>query len=170
MSAPRNALIAFALVAAIAAARLSLAAERPAVVEAGKLAPELRVEGWKNSKPLALADLQGKVVLLPFWGARSRPSLDELPRLRKLHRDLEGKDVVLLSVHVKKGAEAMPGLVEQYGLDWPICVDPEGDTAKAYKVRAIPHHVLIDKTSIVRDADLPLDDARAAIDKLLTER
>lgn len=34
----------------------------------GRAPPELRVEGWLNSRPLRLADLRGKVVVLDFWG------------------------------------------------------------------------------------------------------
>jgi thiol-disulfide isomerase/thioredoxin len=34
----------------------------------GKRAPALAVTGWLNSKPLNLADLRGKVVLIDFWG------------------------------------------------------------------------------------------------------
>jgi len=33
----------------------------------GKPAPELTNEVWINSRPLRLADLRGKVVLLEFW-------------------------------------------------------------------------------------------------------
>jgi hypothetical protein len=33
----------------------------------GKPAPELANEVWINSRPLRLADLRGKVVLLEFW-------------------------------------------------------------------------------------------------------
>lgn len=167
--APRM-LLAIAFVAAAAAARLALAADRPAAIETGKLAPDLKVEGWRGSAPLALGDVRGKVVLLAFWGARSRPSLDAVPRLRKLRDDLKGKDFVLVAIHVKKGADEMPALVEQRNIDWPVCVDATGDTAKAYRVRAIPHFVLIDRKSIAREADLALDDARAAIDKLLDEK
>jgi len=33
----------------------------------GKPAPELTNEVWINSRPLRLADLRGKVILLEFW-------------------------------------------------------------------------------------------------------
>ena len=33
----------------------------------GKPAPELANEVWINSRPLRLADLRGKVILLEFW-------------------------------------------------------------------------------------------------------
>jgi len=33
----------------------------------GQPAPELTNEVWINSRPLRLADLRGKVVLLEFW-------------------------------------------------------------------------------------------------------
>ena len=33
----------------------------------GKTAPEIAGENWLNSRPLTLAELQGRVVLLEFW-------------------------------------------------------------------------------------------------------
>jgi hypothetical protein len=33
----------------------------------GKPAPEIANEVWINSRPLRLADLRGKVILLEFW-------------------------------------------------------------------------------------------------------
>jgi hypothetical protein len=35
---------------------------------AGKPAPPLQVENWINSEPLDLKNLQGKVVMVDFWG------------------------------------------------------------------------------------------------------
>jgi hypothetical protein len=43
--------------------------DRAAIQElAGKPAPALQVSNWMNTEPLDLADLQGKVVMLDFWG------------------------------------------------------------------------------------------------------
>ena len=36
-------------------------------VTLGKAAPDVAGESWINSKPLTIADLKGRVVLVEFW-------------------------------------------------------------------------------------------------------
>jgi len=36
-------------------------------ITAGRVAPDIAGENWINSKPLAMADLKGRVVLVEFW-------------------------------------------------------------------------------------------------------
>lgn len=58
-----------ALVAIAGLASLGLAGDGPAKLEVGKPAPAFQaLKGWKNSKPIEVGDLAGKVVLLDFWG------------------------------------------------------------------------------------------------------
>ena len=51
-----------------AARKLAAAAIAPAPAEMKVAAPELQgIDEWINSKPLALPDLRGRVVVLHFW-------------------------------------------------------------------------------------------------------
>ena len=66
----------------------------------GKPAPDIRdVIAWKNTKPLRLADLHGKYVLLDFWGYWCGGCVQEMPDLIKLHEKYADR-VVLIGVHV----------------------------------------------------------------------
>ena len=38
-----------------------------AAITLGKSAPDVAGENWINSKPLTIADLKGRVVLVEFW-------------------------------------------------------------------------------------------------------
>lgn len=82
------------------------------VTQFGKLidrpAPELRdVVDWKNGRPLLLADLRGKYVLLDFWGYWCLPCLRDMTKLFALHDGLAAHGLVILGVHV----DAPDGLV-----------------------------------------------------------
>ena len=66
----------------------------------GKQAPELQqIKGWINSKPIKLADLRGKVVLLDFWGTWCGPCVQVIPELIKLHEKYHDKGLVVIGIH-----------------------------------------------------------------------
>lgn len=66
----------------------------------GKPAPEFaEVNEWMNSKPLKLADLKGKHVLLVFWGHWCGPCLVSMPDVIALHEKYQHQ-LVVIGVHV----------------------------------------------------------------------
>ena len=66
----------------------------------GKPAPELRnIKEWKNSPPLTLADLRGKIVLLNFWGESRGIYSGDMPFWVALHDAFHEQGVVVLGVH-----------------------------------------------------------------------
>jgi thiol-disulfide isomerase/thioredoxin len=66
----------------------------------GKQAPELQqTKGWLNSKPLKLADLKGKVVLLDFWGTWCGPCVASIPKLIELNEKYHDKGLVIIGIH-----------------------------------------------------------------------
>jgi thiol-disulfide isomerase/thioredoxin len=72
----------------------------------GERGPELRgVVGWKNSAPLTLAGLRGKVVVLEFWGYCRAPCIAHMPALFELHERYKDKGLVVLGLHVDTGGE-----------------------------------------------------------------
>ena len=70
----------------------------------GQPAPALgEVLAWKNSKPLRLADLKGKVVILDFWGYWCGPCVYRMPDLFALHDKYAEKGLVIIGIHVDLG-------------------------------------------------------------------
>lgn len=69
-------------------------------------APELTgIVAWKNSEPLRLADLRGKVVLLDFWGYWCLSCINKIPQLSKLHDQFHERGLVIIGIHVDVGDE-----------------------------------------------------------------
>jgi thiol-disulfide isomerase/thioredoxin len=76
---------------------------------AGQPAPELRdVVAWKNSEPLRLADLRGKVVLLDFWGWWCGACVSNMPELFALHDKYHDQGLVIVGVHIDADAGEEP--------------------------------------------------------------
>lgn len=65
----------------------------------GKPAPELQVAEWVRGKPVTLAELKGKVVLLDFWGLWCSPCRKALPQLAELHRKYARDGLVIIAIH-----------------------------------------------------------------------
>lgn len=76
----------------------------------GELAPQLvDVAAWKNSNPMDLADLKGRVVLLDFFGYWCGPCVHGMPKLFELHDKYHDRGLTIVGVHVDTGeSERVP--------------------------------------------------------------
>ena len=113
-------------------------------------ASELVGRGWLNTggRPITLADLRGKVVVLDFWTfccINCLHVLDELRELEERHRD----ELVIVGVHSPKFVHeadpvALAAAVERYEVHHPVLDDPDLVTWSAYTARAWPTLVVVD--------------------------
>ena len=113
-------------------------------------APELAGgRGWLNTdKPLKLAGLRGKIVLLDFWTYGCINCLHAIPDMKKLERKYANQ-LVIIGVHSgefqnEKDTENIRRFILRYGIDHPVYNDADYAVWKAYKVSVWPTQVLID--------------------------
>jgi thiol-disulfide isomerase/thioredoxin len=138
---------------------------------------------WINSKPLALKALHGKVVVLHFWTFGCINCRHNLPYYNRWQTDFAKDDVQIIGVHTPETAgEADERMVRarvgELGIKYPVAVDNESATWKAYQNRYWPSIYLIDKQGQVRfrwDGELEYQDSggdksmRVRIKALLAE-
>lgn len=109
---------------------------------------------WINAeKPVTIADLKGKVVLLDFWTFGCINCMHVIPDLKRLERKYE-KELVVIGVHSakfanEKGLANIRNAALRYGLEHPVVNDNELATWKTYNIRAWPTLLLIDPTGHV---------------------
>src|SRR5256885_1778017 len=126
------------------------------VQEGGKIrAPELTGgRGWLNTdKPLSLAALKGKVVLLDFWTYGCINCMHIIPDLKKLEKRYPN-ELVVIGVHSakfenEKDTENIRRIVLRYEIEHPIVNDADFVIWKAYAVDAWPTRYLIDPAGYV---------------------
>ena len=118
-------------------------------------APELEGgRGWLNTdRPLRLAGLRGKVVLLDFWTYGCVNCMHVIPDLKRLEEKYP-KELVVVGVHSakfenEKETENIRRIVLRYGLEHPVVNDADFRIWQAYAVRAWPTLVLIDPAGYV---------------------
>ncbi len=117
-------------------------------------APTFAVPRLDQQGELRLDDLRGRVVLLDFWAIYCGPCKRQMPALQELHRDLQGKDVTILSINTDDPREAdraqrVQDYIQQGGYTFPVALD-SGATARDFGVQRIPTLVIIDREGSIR--------------------
>jgi DNA-binding beta-propeller fold protein YncE len=127
----------------------------PAQEQVRVRAPELTGgRGWLNTdKPLTIAALKGKVVLLDFWTYGCINCIHIIPDLKRLEAKY-AKQLVVIGVHSakfdnEKETENIRRIILRYELEHPVYNDAEFKVWQSYGVRAWPTQVLIDPAGYV---------------------
>jgi thiol-disulfide isomerase/thioredoxin len=118
-------------------------------------APELVGDkGWLNTdKPLSIAGLKGKVILLDFWTYGCINCIHIIPDLKKLEAKYPN-NLVVIGVHSakfdnEKDTDNIRQIVLRYGIEHPIVNDADFKIWENYAIRAWPGLVVIDPNGYV---------------------
>ena len=113
-------------------------------------APELAgARGWLNTdKPLSIAGLRGKVVLLDFWTYGCINCVHIIPDLKKLEAKYASQ-LVVIGVHSakftnEKETENIRQIILRYGIEHPVANDADFKIWNQYAVNAWPTQIVID--------------------------
>jgi cytochrome c biogenesis protein CcdA/thiol-disulfide isomerase/thioredoxin len=119
-------------------------------------APDVHdISAWINSRPLSLAKLRGKVVLVDFWTYSCINCLRTLPYLKAWDLRYRSKGLVILGVHTPEFAFEhdlgnVRAAVKRLGVDYPVALDNSYGTWKAYSNNYWPADYLVDQAGRVR--------------------
>ncbi len=130
-------------------------AAMPVVGQKPVRAPELTGgKSWLNTdKPLTIAGLRGKVVLLDFWTYGCINCIHIIPDLKKLEAKYP-KNLVVIGVHSAKfenegETENIRNVILRYGVEHPVVNDSDFRIWNKYGVSAWPTRVLIDPNGFI---------------------
>ncbi len=129
--------------------------------ELGPAANFAGVVAWLNTpggRPLSLAQLRGKVVLVDFWTYSCINCQRSLPHVEAWYNDYKTDGFVVVGVHTPEFAfehvlSNVRSAVHSLGVDYPVAVDSNYGTWDAYNNEYWPADYLIDPTGQVRVYD-----------------
>ena len=108
------------------------------------------VDAWINSDPVTIAHLvnEGKVVLVDFWTYTCVNCLRTLPFLRDWQEKYADNGLVILGVHApefdfEKELDNVQMAVDDESIEWPVVLDNEMHTWRAFNNRYWPAKYLI---------------------------
>jgi thiol-disulfide isomerase/thioredoxin len=144
-----------------AIARVTGRTSRPEAAALQDLGPAPEFVGisqWLNTpggKPLTLESLRGKVVLVDIWTYSCINCLRTLPYLKGWYERYRGSGLEIVAVHSPEFAfERVPDNVREavssLGLEYPVALDNDFSTWKAYENQYWPAKYLIDRDGHIR--------------------
>jgi cytochrome c biogenesis protein CcmG, thiol:disulfide interchange protein DsbE len=113
-------------------------------------APSLRLNDLQGN-PTALDDYRGQVVLVNLWATWCAPCKREMPALQKFHAQHAQEGFTVIAIDQGESVEDISRFVSEYGLTFPIWLDPEtAATRQAFHTANLPSSFVIDRIGAVR--------------------
>jgi thiol-disulfide isomerase/thioredoxin len=113
--------------------------------------PEFQgISQWLNSNPLTIQELKGNVVLIQFWTFSCINCQRTLPYVTKWHDRYAAKGLKIIGVHTpefafERDANNIKDAMQKHGILYPVPIDNEFKTWKAYGNEYWPHLYLADR-------------------------
>ena len=112
----------------------------------GRVAHDFELPRLRDDAAFHLADHVGReVVIVNFFATWCGPCRAEMPELQRYVARLEreSKKVALVAVDAQEKHDLVDAFARDLGLEFPIAIDDDGSTLKAYGVDAYPTTVVI---------------------------
>jgi peroxiredoxin len=122
-----------------------------------------------DGEHLSVADLRGHIVIVNFWTSSGLFAPMDAPVLEAVWQKYRDQGVVVIGVGYEgESLETAQAYVKQYGLTFPVGLDPDSKIAKQYKVEGVPWSYVIDGDGkVVRFLLIP--PSEASWDVMLTD-
>lgn len=135
----------------------------------GSPAPNFVVSLFDGGE-LALADLQGSVVVVNFWASWCPPCREEAPILEQAWHDYKDEGVVMIGVAFKDDPAKAMAFNEEFNVTYPTGADSLSRVSRLYRVTGVPETFLIARDGRLVERFIgPVTDVKlkAALDELL---
>lgn len=116
----------------------------------GGLAPDFLLEGLADGQEIRLSDLRGKPIVLNFWATWCAPCRKEIPQFVDAYDRLRNQGLVIIGVNMQEGKSIVGPYAKDFGMDFPIAIDRNGDVGERYRLLGLPMTFFIDRRGVIR--------------------
>lgn len=123
---------------------------------------------------MALADLQGKVVLVDFWASWCGPCRESFPWLNNMQEKYAEQGLVIVGVNLDKQPKQALDFLKQVPANFTLLLDNKAVLPEAYGLIGMPSSYLLDRKGQLRATHTGFNVGRvneyeASIQQLLAE-
>jgi cytochrome c biogenesis protein CcmG, thiol:disulfide interchange protein DsbE len=129
------------------------AAEQSSVVpmKVNFSAPELSLQNI-NGQTESLADYRGQVVLVNNWATWCPPCKAEMPTLADYYNEHNPEGFTIIAIEAGEPSESVAQFATDFNLKFPVWLDPDGASLKAFGNGNLPNSFVLDHSGTVRYA------------------
>lgn len=115
------------------------------VLRNGEPPPAFQAETLEGARLRVPEDLAGRVVAIRFWADWCPYCKTEMRELEPVYQRLRAQGLEVLAVNVAQDLDTAAAFVAPLGISYPVLLDPQGETARRYGVKALPLTWIIDR-------------------------
>lgn len=102
-----------------------------------------------NGKEVKIADLSrsGKPIIISFFATWCKPCIRELKAIHELYPDWQdetGVEMYIVSIDEGQDVQRVAPMVNGFGWEYKVLLDPNGTFKRAMNVQNIPHLFVVD--------------------------
>jgi peroxiredoxin len=143
-------------------------------VEVGDRAPEFAATSLTGEE-ISFRDYLGQVVLVNVWATWCGPCRVEMPPIQAAYEHYKEQGFTVLAVSIDAGPrseEKVRQFVEEYGLTFPVLLDPEGEIRRILQTIGVPETFVLNREGriakrLIGAADWNSPGHQALIEELL---
>ncbi len=106
-------------------------------------APELTLFNLSGNQ-VNLSDYRHDIVLVNNWATWCPPCKMEMPTLLKYYQEHSNDGFMLISIEAGEPAQEVSSFVDEYGLTFPVLLDPDNQSLAAFRNSSLPSSYVID--------------------------
>lgn len=140
-------------------------------VEVGDRVPRYSAPDLSGEE-IAFEDHIGQVVLVNVWATWCGPCRVEMPPIQEAYRRYRDRGFTVLAVSIDQGPgyeEKVAAFADQYGLEFPILLDPEGHVTEVLRTVGVPETFVLGRDGRIAKRLIGATDWNSESNQILIE-